>query len=207
MDPTQIREQMEVVGSDGQHVGTVDRVEGDQIKLTKGDSDEGVHHLIPTNWIKSVEENQVRLNKISSEAQAEWTETGDGEMRVFAILALLLGSFGLVLAFSDLGPGESWTGRAAVAVLFFILCGFGIGYFNPHGWLLAGLTAWGGVLPGGLIIFAAIDPPENIGVIPPPNISYDLIVLFIPPGLALAGGYMGKRLNQDRNATRPETNG
>jgi hypothetical protein len=79
-DISQIREQMEVVGSDGQHVGTVDRAYGDKIKLTKKDSDEGVHHLIPTDWVDSVEQNEVRLNKISSEAIAEWVETGDGEM-------------------------------------------------------------------------------------------------------------------------------
>ena len=34
---SQIREHMEVVGSDGEHVGTVDKVEGDRIKLTKDD--------------------------------------------------------------------------------------------------------------------------------------------------------------------------
>jgi hypothetical protein len=34
----QIKEHMEVVGSDGQHVGTVDGVEDDRIKLTKSDS-------------------------------------------------------------------------------------------------------------------------------------------------------------------------
>jgi hypothetical protein len=79
-DKAQIREQMEVVGSDGQSVGTIDRLEGEQIKLTKRDSDEGVHHLIPTDWVETVEENQLRLNKTASAAQAEWTETGDGEM-------------------------------------------------------------------------------------------------------------------------------
>lgn len=76
----QIQENMEVVGSDGQHVGTVDRVENNKIKLTKKDSKEGVHHLIPLNWVDSVEQNEVRLNKLSAEAIAEWTETGDGEM-------------------------------------------------------------------------------------------------------------------------------
>ncbi len=51
-DASQIREQMEVVGSDGQHVGTVDRVENDKIKLTRKDPEaEGVHHLIPIDWV------------------------------------------------------------------------------------------------------------------------------------------------------------
>lgn len=36
-----IHEHMEVIGADGVHVGRVDRVEGDRIKLTIADSGEG----------------------------------------------------------------------------------------------------------------------------------------------------------------------
>ena len=36
-DASQIREHMEVIGADGVHVGTVDHVDGDRIKLTKAD--------------------------------------------------------------------------------------------------------------------------------------------------------------------------
>jgi hypothetical protein len=44
-----IREHMEVLGSDGQHVGTVDHLEGaDKIKLTKHDAGDGKHHYIGT---------------------------------------------------------------------------------------------------------------------------------------------------------------
>lgn len=75
-DASQIKENMEVVGSDGRHVGTVDRVENDNIKLTRKDSDEGVHHLIPMDWVDSVEQDKVRLNKMGAEAEAEWVETG-----------------------------------------------------------------------------------------------------------------------------------
>jgi hypothetical protein len=38
-----IAEHMEVIGADGVHIGTVDRVEGNRIKLTKKDSGEGRH--------------------------------------------------------------------------------------------------------------------------------------------------------------------
>src|SRR4028118_72854 len=38
-----IREHMEVIGADGVHIGTVDRLEGARIKLTKRDSGEGSH--------------------------------------------------------------------------------------------------------------------------------------------------------------------
>src|SRR5688572_29000907 len=57
-------------------------------------------------------------------------------------------------------------------------------------WLLAGLTAWSSGLLGCLILFAAINLRRTIGVIPPPNISVGLILLFVPLGLALIGGYL-----------------
>lgn len=69
-----VKEHMEVVGSDGGHVGTVDHVRGDTILLTKSDRDaHGQHHTIPVRWIETVDE-QVRLNKTADEAQRMWTE-------------------------------------------------------------------------------------------------------------------------------------
>ena len=61
-----VRENMEVIGADGVHIGTVDRIEGDRIKLTKSDSGqgshEGHHHFISRGLIADVEGNQVRLS-------------------------------------------------------------------------------------------------------------------------------------------------
>jgi hypothetical protein len=61
-----IREQMEVIGADGVHLGTVDRIEGDRIKLTKADSGigshEGHHHFSSRGLVAEVEGNQVRLS-------------------------------------------------------------------------------------------------------------------------------------------------
>ena len=61
-----IREHMEVIGADGVHLGTVDRIEGDRIKLTKLDSGEGSHeghhHFISRGLVADVEGNQVRLS-------------------------------------------------------------------------------------------------------------------------------------------------
>ena len=61
-----IREHMEVIGADGVHVGTVDKVEGDRIKLTKKDSGEGGHeghhHFISRGLIAEVEGDKVRLS-------------------------------------------------------------------------------------------------------------------------------------------------
>lgn len=61
-----VREHMEVIGADGVHLGTVDRIEGDRIKLTKVNSGpgshEGHHHFISRGLIADVEGNQVRLS-------------------------------------------------------------------------------------------------------------------------------------------------
>ncbi|NYT40614.1 DUF2171 domain-containing protein [Sphingomonas sp. R-74633] len=75
-----VAEHMEVVGSDGQHVGTVDKVRGDRILLTKGDSDAGGHHhSIPSRWIQSVDD-KVMLRKSAAEAQAAWKDEERGAL-------------------------------------------------------------------------------------------------------------------------------
>lgn len=69
---SQIREHMEVVGSDGQHVGTVDKVEGNRIKLTKNDPQaQGQHHYLPLDAVASVEQDKVRLNMTAKQAQQQ----------------------------------------------------------------------------------------------------------------------------------------
>ena len=63
---TEIKDHMEVIGADGVHVGTVDKVEGGRIKLTKKDSGEGSHkghhHFINKGLVAEVEGNRVRLS-------------------------------------------------------------------------------------------------------------------------------------------------
>lgn len=69
----QVREHMEVVGSDGLHVGTVDAMREDRIILTKNDPEAGgLHHSVPSFWIKSVDARQVTLEKTAAEAHAAW---------------------------------------------------------------------------------------------------------------------------------------
>jgi hypothetical protein len=62
----QIKEKMEVIGADGVHVGTVDRVEGDFIKLIRADSGqgshEGHHHFLPLGLVAGIERDTVRLS-------------------------------------------------------------------------------------------------------------------------------------------------
>lgn len=65
-----IREHMEVVGSDGEHIGTVDRIEaGRRIKLTRDDSPDGEHHFIPADWITHVDA-AVHLNRSAAEVMS-----------------------------------------------------------------------------------------------------------------------------------------
>ena len=67
-----IREHMEVIGADGVHIGTVDKVEGNRIKLTKKDSGEGSHkghhHFVERGLVAGVEGNKVRLSAIGAVA-------------------------------------------------------------------------------------------------------------------------------------------
>ncbi|WP_298192323.1 DUF2171 domain-containing protein [Novosphingobium sp.] len=66
----QIREHMEVIGADGVHVGTVDHVDGDRIKLSKKDSSSGItdetheghHHYLSLGLVAAVEGDTVRLS-------------------------------------------------------------------------------------------------------------------------------------------------
>ena len=66
VDTSQIKEHMEVIGADGVHVGTVDHLDGNRIKLTKKDSGEGSHeghhHYISIGLIADVEGDKVRLS-------------------------------------------------------------------------------------------------------------------------------------------------
>ena len=63
-DLTQINEHMEVIGADGVHIGTVDKVEGARIKLTRADSGshDDHHHYISGGLVAAIEGNQVRLS-------------------------------------------------------------------------------------------------------------------------------------------------
>ena len=67
-----IKDHMDIIGADGVHVGTVDKVEGHRIKLTKKDSGEGSHkghhHYIDLGLVAGVEGNKVRLSAIGAVA-------------------------------------------------------------------------------------------------------------------------------------------
>jgi len=77
-DASQIKEHMEVIGADGVHVGTVDHVDGERIKLTKKDSGADIegaegrhaqhHHYISLGLVAGVEGDKVRLSATGENA-------------------------------------------------------------------------------------------------------------------------------------------
>lgn len=58
----QVQKHAEVIGADGVHIGTVDHVSGDRIKLTRKDSSDGHHHYIDGGLVAGVENGVVRLS-------------------------------------------------------------------------------------------------------------------------------------------------
>ena len=77
-----IREHMEVIGADGVHIGTVDHLDGDRIKLTKSDSGvahEDHHHYIPRGLVAEVEGDKVRLSANGDVVAALFEEEKGGQ--------------------------------------------------------------------------------------------------------------------------------
>jgi hypothetical protein len=71
----QIREHMEVVGSDDEHVGTIDRVAGDRIILTRSDPESGgVHHSLMCTDIDRIEGERVLLSCTADQAKKRWRD-------------------------------------------------------------------------------------------------------------------------------------
>jgi hypothetical protein len=72
MSGESVKEDMEIIGADGVHVGTVDRVVGNRIKLKKSDSGDGRHkghhHYIEIGFVAGVEGSKVRLSAIAAVA-------------------------------------------------------------------------------------------------------------------------------------------
>ncbi|PIB92565.1 DUF2171 domain-containing protein [Caulobacter sp. FWC2] len=79
-DLSAIKEHMDVIGADGVHLGTVDKVEGDRIKLTRADSGSHAdhHHYISAGLVAEVEGDKVRLSANAANAALLEEEEGGG---------------------------------------------------------------------------------------------------------------------------------
>ena len=58
-----IKEHMEVANSKGEHVGTVDAVQDDAIKLTKSDSADDMHHFLSLDDVEKIDDNRIYLKE------------------------------------------------------------------------------------------------------------------------------------------------
>lgn len=73
MDISKIKENLTVrtkgeSNRPGAYIGTVEHMDGEKyIKLTKSDSPDGLPHWIPIDWVESVDDRAVYLNKTQSE--------------------------------------------------------------------------------------------------------------------------------------------
>ena len=75
----QIREHMEVVGNDDQHVGKVDKVAGDRIILAKSDPESGgAHHSLMCSDVDRVEGDRVILDCSADQASYRWRDESRG---------------------------------------------------------------------------------------------------------------------------------
>lgn len=72
IESSSIREHMEVVGSDGKHIGKVDHVRGGDLQLTRS-MGVGSHHLLPIDLVDRVDD-KVRLTVTEDEAKNRWRD-------------------------------------------------------------------------------------------------------------------------------------
>ena len=74
----QIRDGQRVIGSDGGHVGTVDALSGQLIKLKKNDPESGgAHHYIDLGLVIGLEDDTIKLIVPAAEAKERWSEATD----------------------------------------------------------------------------------------------------------------------------------
>jgi hypothetical protein len=68
INASQIKEHMDVKGSDGKHVGTVLSIENDRLTLVSG----GMDHDIDLAMVDAIENDSVRLLKTAKETVQIW---------------------------------------------------------------------------------------------------------------------------------------
>lgn len=79
-----IKEHMDVADSTGRHVGTVDSLDDNRIKLTRSDSSDGSHHYVDIDSVETVEDNRVTLKvgtPLPGDTQFEGANTGGAAER------------------------------------------------------------------------------------------------------------------------------
>lgn len=71
----QIKEGQHVIGADGGHVGTIDGLSGQLLKLKKNDPESGgAHHYLDLALVVGVEGDTIKLIVPAAEAKQRWSE-------------------------------------------------------------------------------------------------------------------------------------
>lgn len=75
-----IQEHVEVRDAEGSHVGLVDKLEGEYIKLTKNDTTaHGQHHWIPLDWVTGADDVSIKLDKNLEEVRQQWLDSAPNQ--------------------------------------------------------------------------------------------------------------------------------
>jgi hypothetical protein len=117
-DLSRIREHMEVIGADGVHLGTVDSVAGDRIKLIKADSGShsGHHHYVSGGLVAEVEGDKVRLSANGDAAvllEEEEDGSGLGENGLFSWRNIGIGAAAVAGVAAAAGAATLVRGRSS----------------------------------------------------------------------------------------------
>jgi hypothetical protein len=74
----QFKEGQRVIGADGGHVGTVDGLSGQLLKLKKNDPESGgIHHYLDIALVVGVEGDIIKLIVPAAEAKQRWSEAAE----------------------------------------------------------------------------------------------------------------------------------
>ena len=74
VNPSEIQEHMEVKGSDGSHIGTVDHLDGNRIKLTRSDpASGGEHHYLGLDLVDEIRGGAVWMTATAEQCQQSWS--------------------------------------------------------------------------------------------------------------------------------------
>lgn len=74
----QIKEGQRVIGADGGHVGTIDGLSGQLLKLKKNDPESsGAHHYLDLGLVVAVEGETIKLIVPAAEAKERWSEAAE----------------------------------------------------------------------------------------------------------------------------------
>ena len=106
------------------------------------------------------------------------------------LIAVLAGVGGLLLLYTDIGPGDVGPPRAAMGAIYFLGAGFAIGAVNPRGrgWWLAGIAAWTLVVIGAVGVRVSLTDPASA------DMPLALLLLVGPVVCSLIGGRLGARM-------------